>query len=204
MSPRVLVLLLSLEAVAVTAWADPRPGMLQIYVYNQAGVPHKFLLPAEQRTGRILQLAGVETRWLNCRVGTSADDCSGLLPPDTVVVHIIHNSRMLNGDVFGAAFLGVDGSGTYANVLYDRLRELERDRTISPVALLGHVMAHEIGHLLGLTSHSNSGIMQAAWDEHQLRRLERGELSFSPQESQAILQTLGSMRDAECARPVLH
>lgn len=189
MSGKLFILLLLIEAVGVTAWANTRPSPLQIYVYNQAGVPQKFLLPAEQRTGSILRSAGVETRWLDCTAGTSRQDCAGLLPPETLVVHIIHDSQSLKGDIFGAAFLGLDGSGTYANVFYDRLRRFERDRKISPVVLLGCVLAHEIGHLLGLKYHSSSGIMQAAWDEDQLRRAERGELLFSAEDRAHFIAT---------------
>jgi hypothetical protein len=204
MSRKVFVVLLFVEALGAIALAGTRPVSLQIYVYNEAGVPQKFLLPAEQRTGRILRVAGIESLWLDCRAGTSAQGCAGLLPPDTLIIRIIHDSRNLNGDVFGAAFLGLDGSGVYANVFYDRLRRFERDRQISPVALLGHVMAHEIGHLLGLSSHSNLGIMQAAWDEDQLRRAERGELLFSAEESRAIHRKLAAVRQAGFAMASLH
>lgn len=197
MSCKVFLLLILLETVALPAWANTGPTPLQIYVYNQADVPQKFLIPAEQRTGTILRLAGVRTQWLDCRAGTGSQSCTGLLPPDTLVLRIVHDSPTLNGDAFGAAFLALDGSGTYANVFYDRLRGFERHWKISPVTLLGHVMAHEIGHLLlGLDSHSNWGIMQAAWGEDQLTRAERGELFFSANESRILRQRRATMSEA--------
>lgn len=180
------------------------PGVTYRAVPSRLANNAALLLSAEQRTGRILGSASVEMRWLDCRAGSSSQGCAGLLPPGTVVVHIVHDSRSVNGDVFGAAFLGLDGSGTYANVFYDRLRAFERDREISPVALLGHVMAHEIGHLLGLSSHSNLGIMQAAWDEDQLRRAERGELLFSVEESRSIRQKLAGTKEPICDVARLH
>lgn len=194
MSPRSLVLALLISTASFSAMADIRPVSLKIYVYDQACVPQKVLLAAEKRTKRILILAGIETRWLDCISGAPAQVCAGLLPPDTLVVRIVHDSRTLSGDVFGAAFVAADGSGTYANIFYDRLRAFERDWKISTVILLSNVMAHEIGHLLlGLNAHSNWGIMKGAWDEDQLRLAERGQLLFSAEQSSTIHKKLATM-----------
>jgi hypothetical protein len=185
---QIFLLLTILQITALPTWARADNSTLQIYVYNHAGVPPKLLLSAEQRTAKVLRLAGIETVWLGCRTADSpGKDCSGLLSADDLVVRIVHNTCRLNDDVFGTAFLNEEGDGKYANVFYDRLTSLERDWIISPIALLGDVMAHEIGHLLlGNNSHSARGIMRAVWDDDQIRKAERGELSFSDAESRRI------------------
>jgi hypothetical protein len=48
----------------------------------------------------------------------------------------------------------------------------------------GHVVAHEIGHLLlGPGSHSTSGIMQCSWHLKQLAIIARGLMTFTPGEA---------------------
>ena len=46
--------------------------------------------------------------------------------------------------------------------------------------ILGSVIAHEIGHLLlGLNSHSDTGIMQKRWERKQLQMVTTGNLLFT-------------------------
>lgn len=54
-------------------------------------------------------------------------------------------------------------SGTCIHVFYRRVQRM-RSRQMAPV-LLGHVMAHEIAHVLqGVARHSDSGVMKAVWE----------------------------------------
>ena len=55
--------------------------------------------------------------------------------------------------------------------------------------LLAHATAHEIGHLLGLTEHSRSGIMRADWRKGFLKMAAHAALIFSEDEA-------ARMRDA--------
>ncbi len=61
-------------------------------------------------------------------------------------------------------------------------------------ALLGHVLAHEIGHLLlRSNSHSVSGIMSARWTGEELRRLSEGAMFFTPLESKVMAGRLSTL-----------
>ena len=69
-------------------------------------------------------------------------------------------------------------------VLYDQVKQLSADAHISQATLLGHVMAHEIGHvLLGENSHSSSGIMIKVFRRQELHRAETGKLLFTERQA---------------------
>jgi len=181
---------------ALDAWAQAgQQPSVEIYVYNQAGVPTRVLSQAEQNATRIFRASGIRTTWVECSTAeVAATDCNGLPQPGDVVLQIMHEARKLKGDVFGAAFLGQDGSGQYTNVFYDRVNQLNRDWKVSLVDVLGHVMAHEVGHLLlGLNSHSVSGIMRGFWDSGELKAIDRGRLLFSSGQSKLMRERLAAI-----------
>ncbi len=74
----------------------------------------------------------------------------------------------------------------FAQVFYHQVEELARSADVSTDLdqILGHVIAHEIGHLLfGADSHSRTGIMKASWADGDLRSASRGILLFTPEQS---------------------
>jgi hypothetical protein len=59
------------------------------------------------------------------------------------------------------------------------------------VATLGHVIAHEVGHLLlGKDSHSPSGLMSARWTDAEQRLMVRGDLHFAAEDAAALQDAL--------------
>ena len=69
--------------------------------------------------------------------------------------------------------------------------EQQRASKQNPAVLLGHVMAHEIAHLLlGTNSHSASGIMRAHWYAQELASADRGALLFTPDQARAMTERL--------------
>jgi hypothetical protein len=194
----IFIQLAALELFAQTGTQFP----LEIYVYNQAGVPQGVLSRAEQRVSLILGHAGVEPEWLNCSTPAGRLRCAGDPDAGSVAVQIVHGTTKMPDGVFGATFLGKDGTGHQSDIFYDRIHALHQEWNISLPVLLGTVMAHELGHLLlGLNAHSTSGIMTPVWTSLDLWRVERGTLLFSVEQSTRIRERLGRSLLAASERP---
>lgn len=57
--------------------------------------------------------------------------------------------------------------------------------------LRGHVLAHELGHLLlGAHSYSDAGTMSFPWNKKQMLAASRETLRFKPEAAQRIRETL--------------
>lgn len=75
----------------------------------------------------------------------------------------------------------------YVDVFWTRAQQLHTSSAVDLGRILGSVMAHEIGHiLLGASSHSASGLMQARWGSDELDRIAVGTLFFSLEQSQRM------------------
>jgi hypothetical protein len=55
----------------------------------------------------------------------------------------------------------------------------EQQPAVSKARILGHAMAHEIGHLLlNTTGHSETGLMKADWKPEDMQSMTLGQLTF--------------------------
>src|SRR5215475_11046913 len=182
-------------SVSAALAAQDQPLSLKIYLYNNAGVPGITLGQAEDRARKIFGQSGVATTWYNCSVhGMGGANCSGSLDAETIVVQIVHNTEKVKTEVFGTALIGRSGYGSYAHIFFDRAQQLCRDEKVGLPDVLGHIISHEIGHLLlGTDSHSRFGIMRARWESKELAQADRGHLFFSAAQSKAMQTRLNAV-----------
>lgn len=169
-----------------------RERAIVVHVRNYAGVPEQALAVAQELAQAILARAGVKTEWSD---GTRAS------LPNEVVLELLGRRQCAalvgSPDTLGLALLPKDGATpAYAAVFLEKAEALSRLGGASTAQVLGHAIAHEIGHLLlGTPDHSATGIMRARWSRDELQRAAWGQLLFSPEQS-ALLRTAAVNRQA--------
>lgn len=186
--------LLSLSLSPPPALAQPptdNSPVLQVSVFNEAAVPASIVKSAESQASFIFEKAGVQIAWLDCPQGNSAspslDRCAAANFPDHLHLHLLGASRGLNPATLGVSFLSSYGPGCCADVFYASTTALAVATGTPQPVILGHAMAHELGHLLlGTNSHSVQGLMRAHWDWENLQEAQRRELLFLPSEAAQI------------------
>jgi hypothetical protein len=175
--------------------SDPDPAILSltIKVYNQAHVEDAVLRKAKKEAGRIFGELGISTEWLDCPL------TSDQLPNSPVCqqigfavlsLRIFPRLEPIRGGFrktnMGVALVEEQGR-VYASVFYQRVVEVVESGRVSTGKVLGHAIAHGIGHLLlGSNSHSMAGLMKARWNEGDLKLLDIGRLHFSPKEGSVM------------------
>jgi len=170
-----------------------------ISVHNDAGILPGILLSAESEASRVFRQSGIEVHWLNCPLPPEGPEapsqCEVADFPAHLQLRIAKRSRNLNGLTLGISYLSADGSGCYADLFYRRVEEMHESSHVSLASILGHGVAHEIGHLLlGTNSHAETGIMRARWQRWELASVSKGTLFFSSTQSQEMRNKLATCR----------
>ena len=164
---------------------------MTVAVFNDADISPEIVAGAEKTAGKIFLEAGIRTVWLNCGDLTEQVDhespCRKVPLNQRFDVRIVRNSHGLRSSVLGIAFLSDAGAGRQADVFYDGVARIRGESNIDAATILGHVTAHEIGHLLlGANSHSPSGLMRASWTRDELITASQGGLLFTKSQSERM------------------
>ena len=102
--------------------------------------------------------------------------------PDTRPYIVIRLLRGTPGTVFPRALgysLPFAHRGAHVVILYDRVEALSERLNTAVYVIVGHAIAHELGHvLLGSTEHTSGGLMQGCWTPASWRLASAGLLAF--------------------------
>jgi hypothetical protein len=161
------------------------PGStITIHVYNYAAVPEKTVARAKWECGQIFRNAGLTALWVDHALSAgdlryphrSTESWDG----SHFILRLLTLSREGSSiNAMGEALSLVE----IANVFMNRVTEQAAIAEVSVSRMLGHAIAHEIGHLLlGDNSHSPGGIMGAPWSKQDLWHMSKGALRFTHQE----------------------
>jgi hypothetical protein len=198
-----LGLLLALGSQSLKAKELPAKGeTIQVSVYDDAGVGLETLVKAEAVAAEVFGRAGVEVTWLNCGLGTKLTHlpgCGIAKFPSHLQLRMLKKSRGLTPETFGISYLSSSGEGVYSQVFVEPVEQLRATTAMNLPAVLGHVAAHELAHLLlGSNSHSVEGLMRARWGLKELEHVSQGTLLFDPDEAHkmAVRLGIGARREA--------
>jgi hypothetical protein len=158
-------------------WAADLPTLC-VHLQNEAAVPAQILGAAQAHMRRIYKNAGFEIVW--------GDDDGGC-----IVVRVEPRAMVPTSS---AAVMGLAlrlGRVKTAYIFSLRVADFAQKHQLPMSTLLGHVMAHEIGHLLlPANSHSSKGLMRGDWDGPQIRNARIGKLSFTETETRLMTRRL--------------
>ncbi len=177
-------------------------SIITIRIYNLAQVPATILAEAEKEGTRIFCDAGIKIVWLECPLVspeiTRLQGCQPSLSPKYLNLRIIPR--------FDASFAGFSNTtlgfalpanegGVHASIFYHRIELIAQTGMASQSQVLGHAIAHEVGHLLlGSNSHSPAGLMSARWNRQDLHRVTLDILRFTPKQAELMRFDLAARR----------
>jgi hypothetical protein len=174
----------------VTSGAQGLPEaspVLRVSVFDDAKVGARVLREAEREAGRVLRRANIEVIWIQCPQDdaehTPFGSCTEVSYPSHLHLRVAARSHGVKESTVGMSFQS-GGRGCYADLFHEPILVLQEESHVGAAIILGHAMAHELGHLLlGTNSHSREGLMRANWEPGDLAQASRGRLLFSSEES---------------------
>lgn len=148
---------------------------LSVRIYDNAGVLAAGRARAIKRATEILGRADLAVDWRDCPAGgvLARGACTAPPEPGELSVRLVRApKRDSNPRALGTALIDkTTGRGTLATVYVDRVTAMANQGRHDQWAMIGGVMAHEIGHLLlGTNSHTDSGLMRQIWTVQDLTR----------------------------------
>jgi hypothetical protein len=151
---------------------------LIVRVRNFSRADGQMLSQAEAVARRIFQDAGIETEWIVA--GDPGKPDSSTL---TVQIFAARSWRAGMKDAFGAALIaGPESASFLADVFFGNIEEAATTRKEAAV-LLGHVMAHELGHLLLGAAHTPGTIMSESLGSRDFPLMKAGRVRFNQRQA---------------------
>jgi len=178
------VLLSALICPAGEAAVSEKLGFtITIHVYNYAAVSEKSVARAKEEAERIFRCAGLTALWVEHPVEDGDQGRPGGPTAPWDGTHFVLRLLTQSREGLAKYALGEALSFRIANIFMNRVTEHLRVGELSAGQVLGHAIAHEIGHhLLGDNSHGLRGIMVGNWSKQHLRHMSKGDLLFTHQE----------------------
>ena len=180
-----------LVAAAVTAQArDPKPVDVMIYVKGDNKPPGSVDFGARATVTWMYARIGVRLVWRDGELGSSA--ASG-----SPVMIQLRFTEELRGDLSPEALayaLPFGYGRTAITVTYDRI-SFVACRSSRAQAILAHVLAHEIGHILQRTNgHAETGVMKAHWKGQDYDAMSVKPLEFTSVDVDLIKEGLNGLK----------
>jgi hypothetical protein len=135
-------------------------------IYSEVGLTVKWSLPRPQITG-----------------------CSKKPLHRTIVVALSWHTP---DGLYPAAFASSNPysvEGPCVTVFMDRLKDMAALQPLTTSFLLGHVLAHEMGHVLqGIARHSETGVLKERWSQLEIEAMWNKPLRFTDYDAALMLE----------------
>lgn len=189
--------LLLIALVSLTcSTANAQDRQISIHLYNLSGIPADTLDRATCEVSRIFAQQDVTINWTagapEAEEAHTTDQSGPAVTRDAPVRPFLV-VRVGRGPAFKVpdGVLGVSlphaRFGVSATIFQERIEVLSQTAGQDFAVLLGHVIAHEIGHVtLASNAHSPNGIMRTRWRKSEFHLAATGRLGFNPQQGAEI------------------
>jgi hypothetical protein len=146
-----------------------------VRAYNRVGIPLERLHGAGDIVRTVLNAAGIEVEWKECRTprGPSArlgTSCEHALAAVEIVIRLeVAPRTVTDASVLGHSQLDTrTARGVLGTIFVDRVVMLAHDSGAAVDEVMGRAIAHEIGHLLlGTLDHPAIGLMRSNWSRRR-------------------------------------
>jgi hypothetical protein len=173
---------------------------ITLRVYNYAHLETAVLAESEAVVAAIFRQAGVDTVWIDCPLSpaesASYPTCRKEMGTTDFVLRILTPPMAMKtgtrDDPLGyAPQCPEDEPACPLSIFYYRIDGLAATGHARTERLLGHAIAHEIGHLLlGSRAHSPAGIMRGIWSHDDLKSMAWRYLVFTPDQRDLLRASL--------------
>jgi hypothetical protein len=171
---------------------DPggNPECVTVNLQSTHEIPFHALVMAKSTAGAIFADVGIRIRWSESKSQPVSASCLAL----AVEFHSDVPETFRPGALAYSALR--QEYGPQIHVFANRI--LKQAPTGLEGVILGHVLAHEIGHMLeGRDRHSDEGVMKAHWVARDYHQMAMRPYRFTPEDAEMI--HLGYLRRREIA-----
>ena len=168
-------------AVSVTAFGGQ--GGRSVVIVDRADTYGDTITQAAGTAQSLFHEAGVDTEWTICyRTKDPWASCTLPAKGSYLTLVVLAEAPRVRPEAMGAAVISKTGEPVVSYAYFDPAARLAK-RTGQPVrVVLACIIAHEIGHLMGL-QHNSSGIMQADLGQREIFDAAQGRLQFTAEDA---------------------
>lgn len=195
---------MKLILIAALLAGSLRAEELQITLYDRVGLPEAVMAEVGHKLGRIFGEARVDVRIVEGN--PEADEASLFLYSNLlgkeghkeaacrarrdIALQILPSAPGLHRSILGMA-QPLAAEGLNVRIYNDRVTAAAARANRSYSAVLAHVVAHEIGHvLLRDGAHMGRGLMSGVWTSNEYERMDHGFLFFTATQAESMRQNL--------------